>query len=214
MKIAPLFAISILLSSSAFGQGKVSFSNGSDRPFVLDSTFYHPADVAYAGQPVPTAGLPSGILLHVDLYAGTTAGSLSLQTSVSLSGTSLPDPGRMASKGIVLNDVPGGSLAYFDIFVWGSIAPEISPEVISSPLDFKMAVAPFYFGESGIFTLTPSAGVTRPPVWAGDSTWASGALVIYAAPEPSSFTFIALAFFSRGQIGWREQKQSHDCEVL
>lgn len=205
MKIKLLFALTILLSFSAFGQGKVNFSNGSDRPFVFNSTYLYPADLAYAGQPIPTTVLPSGSTLYTSLYAGTSASSLTLQTSLPLTGSDMSGPGLMSPHGMLLSNVPGGVSQFFQVFVWSG-GNGFAPGTIASADDFRFSANSFYYGTSGLFTFTPGASVTYPVLYASNSTWASGEVVIFGAPEPSSFTLVVLAAFLRWQIGRREQK--------
>lgn len=139
------------------------------------------ADAAYAGQPIPTTGLPSGDL-SVLLYSGTTAGSLSLQTAIPLVGTSLTQPGQMATKGVVLDSIPGGVSAYFQIIIVSSAAPSVGSIVGGST--GNEFIGANYFGTSGLFTFTPGLSVTFPVIYAGTSTWAAQPILLNV-PEPS-----------------------------
>ena len=122
-----------------------------------------------------------------------------------MTGSDMSGPGVMSPHGMLLSNVPGGSSQFFQVFVWNS-GNGFAPGAITSANDFLISVNPFYYGTSGVFTFTPGASVAYPVLYAGNSTWASGEVVIYGAPEPSSFTLVALAAFLRWQIGWREQK--------
>lgn len=184
-----LFTFSLL----AFGQGRLTLGNDTTRLFVFNQTFMLAADVAYQGQPIPATPLPSGVTLQAALYAGTSAGRLSLQTSFALTDTRIAIPGRLVSDGIVLTGVPGGVMGYFQIFTWGGGGGGSAPGVIASGNEFQFAVNPFYFGSSGLFTFTPSAGVIHPLIYTGDSTWASGEVTIFGAPEPSIFALLVAA---------------------
>lgn len=180
----------VLVSIALFAQGKVGFANDSTRVFVFNQSSMLAADIAYAGQPVPTTGLPSGTELYATLYAGTSAGSLTLQTAVLLAGSNIPAPGRMGTKNVILNGVPVG-LGFFQIFVSNNNG--FFPATISSANDFQQSANPFYFGTSGLFNKTVPSSITYPVIWAPDSTWASGDLVIYGAPEPSVFAMIGIS---------------------
>jgi len=171
---------------AAFAQGKVGFVNDSTRVFTLGAVLAQ--DAEFSGQAV-TAALPSGPLAAL-LYAGTTAGSLSLQTSVTLEGTSLPQAGRMATKNVVLNGIVGGSPVNFQIVLIQ--AGVEAPETIVGGADRDAFSGSQYFGTSGLFTFTPGTSVTYPVIYAGTSTWAAGPLMVHAVPEPSS---LALAGF-------------------
>ena len=177
----------VLVSVSLFAQGKVGFVNDSTRLFMMGSGVLG-ADAAYAGQPIPTTGLPSGDL-SVLLYSGTTAGSLSLQTAIPLVGTSLPQPGRMATKGVVLGGIPGGVSAYFQIVIVSSAAPSVGS--IMGGSTGNEFIGANYFGTSGLFTFTPGLTVTYPAIYSGTSTWAAQPIVI-SVPEPSVLALMGI----------------------
>lgn len=150
------------------------------------------ADQAHEGQPIPTTLLPSGATLQTALYAGTSAGSLSLQTSFALTASKMLSPGRIIPDAIILTGIPGGAEGFFQIFIWGGGGGGFVPGVIASGNDFQFAVNPFYFGTSGQFTFTPSAGVGHPMIYAGDSSWTPGEVTIFGAPEPSGLTLLTV----------------------
>ena len=170
-----------LVSVSLFAQGKVGFVNDSARLFMMGPGVLGP-DVAYAGQPIPTAGLPSGGLSAI-LYAGTSAGSLSLQTAIPLTGTSIPAAGRMATKNVVLAGVPGGAPAYFEIILVSTTA-SLPNSIVGGAYNATIFTGAVYFSTSGLFTFSPGASVTYPVIYSGTSTWDAHPIVLNV-PEPS-----------------------------
>lgn len=106
-----LMAISTV---AAFAQGKVSLQLGSGSAITLPMSPYDvlPGDWAFAGQQVPTAGpLPSGAILMVALYGGTSSSSLSLQYGEALNpvgGTGQP-PGVILAHNVSLTGITSSS---------------------------------------------------------------------------------------------------------
>jgi PEP-CTERM motif len=197
MKKTLLTIALVAATAAAFAQGKVSFGNDSNHYFVLGTTL--PADAALGGGTSSTAGnttagttgaipaspLPSGNSLIAALYAGTSSGNLTLQTQYTLDSNNWLQAGRMVSRGISLSGVPGGSLAYLDVVVATTIG--------ATPGASQAASSAGYFGESGIFTMTPGSSISYPSITtAGGSTWAAANLVINSVPEPTSFALCGL----------------------
>lgn len=155
----------VLASANAAGQGKIQFANDSNRLFVLGYPW--PQDPI---GPIPTSPLPSGLSLVAVLYAGTSAGILSLQTSVVLSGANWLSPGRMAGKNVTLSNVAGGSPAYFQVFVMDTGATQ--PNTIPGGAGGPYFVGATYFGTSGLFTAVPGTSIAFPNLATGaSSTW-------------------------------------------
>lgn len=188
MKKTLLSLALVVTAAAAFAQGKVGFSNDSTRVFTLGTVVG--TDAAFAGQGIPTAGLPSGGLSAI-LYAGTSAGSLSLQTAIPLTGTSIIAPGRMATKNVVLTGVPGSASASFQIVIVSTAAAQVA-NIVGGAVNAETFAGTTYFGTSGLFTFTPGASVTYPVIYAGTSTWASGPLQVNAVPEPTSMALAGL----------------------
>lgn len=190
MKTKFLFLLLFAFSLPVFSQGRLTFVNDSTRPFVFNSIYMYPGHEAYDGEPVP-ANLPPPAL-NVALYAGTSAVSLNLQTTFSLTGSAMSGPGLLAPKALTLTGVFGGTSQFFQIFVWGPTFGFL-PVTISSENQFRNSVNTFYFGTSGLFTFTPStSAISAPAIHGGDSTWASGEVTIFGAPEPSGLTLLTV----------------------
>lgn len=166
-KIRVKSAVFLLLAASsagAFAQGKVSLQNDAASPITLDSWNVLPADIAVAGQAVATTGpLPSGIMLSVGLYAGTSSTALGLVSSEIMNpggGTGQP-PGAILVRHIIL-PFPGGGMDYFQVRVWNS-----------AYTNYEQAFAAgTYTGENNIFTMTPGTSIVYPSIISGGgSTW-------------------------------------------
>jgi hypothetical protein len=148
----------------AFAQGKVSLQNDAGSPITLSSWDVLAADMPVAGQPVATTGpLPSGIMLSVGLYAGTSSTALSLVSSEIMNptgGTGLPS-GVILVRHIIL-PFPGGTMDYFQVRVWDS-----------TYANYEVAqAAGSYIGENNIFTMTPGTSIAYPSIiTGGGSTW-------------------------------------------
>src|SRR5436190_24259507 len=90
--LLPVFGL-VVISLSAFAQGKAGFSNNS-----LHLAYYcpdadsglSPLDASLAGQPVTAGPTPSGFIPAVDLYMGTASSSLALYSSATFSGSPIP----------------------------------------------------------------------------------------------------------------------------
>src|SRR5690348_9046019 len=111
-------------AAAAFAQGKVSLQldGGSAITMSSNPSYYIPADAAFAGQPIPTTGpLPSGIILEVGLYGGTSSTSLSLQGTTMLNAGGSGQPaGVIPVTHLNLTGIPGSALAYFQVRIWAS----------------------------------------------------------------------------------------------
>lgn len=150
-------------TSAAYAQGKVSLQNDGGSPITLSSWNVRGADMPVAGQPVATTGpLPSGIVLSVGLYAGTSSTALSLVSSEILNpvGGTGNAPGTIPIRHIML-PFPGGFMAYFQVRVWDS-----------AYANYDQALGWSYTGENNIFTMTPGTSIAYPSITTGGgSSW-------------------------------------------
>jgi hypothetical protein len=166
------FAITLAILSAclgALGQGKVMFGNDSNHLFVLGRPW-----TGDPSGPIPASPLPSGLFLMAVLYAGTSSGNLQLQTSVLLDASGWLTDGRMVNKAVVLTGVPGGAVAYFQIFITDTGA--LLPATIAGGY-YSYFSGATYFGTSSLFTATPGASISYPGLVPGGpsgSTWAAG----------------------------------------
>ena len=205
MKKTLLTLALVAATAAAFGQGKIGFQNDSLHYYVLGSTA--PLDSALGGGTsstsnntvagttgaIPVSPLPSGASLEAVLYAGQTSSSMTLQTTLVLTGANWLSPGRQATKGVTLVGVGPGT-AFFDVFVTdtGATLPASGSGGTLGTQIHGSAQA--YFGDSGLFTAVAGSSITFPSMVAGASstTWAPANLVINAVPEPASFALAGL----------------------
>jgi len=187
MKKTLLTLALVATSVAAFAQGKVAFVNDSNHEYRL-GTDRLPGDAAIAaGSPIPTTGLPSGVVLVAGLYAGTSSTSLTLQsTTTLLTGTGLPTPGRQATRNTVLT-VPGLVQQWFQIAIWDS--------AVAAP-----GLSLTYVGYSPLFQATPGTSISYPSIMPGGPAASTlpipAHLTVNAVPEPSSFALAGLGMAS------------------
>jgi hypothetical protein len=184
---------------SALAQGKVQLGNDSLHLVVMgiDSSRLKPADAPSAGMPAPwtTGALPSGTTLVAGLYAGATAGSLTLQTSVAITGTL--GAGRIQNTSYVLPTLPGGVLAYFQVKVWESAYASYEAAIAASAANTALLS---YASQTDVFSGTPGNSLVYPPLVGGSFSWLQGAAAwqgggfqtFNAVPEPSSMVLAGL----------------------
>ncbi len=155
----PLIVLALVLTTAAsFAQGKITIGNDSAHLIV------------WGGRPISQATGWNNLTMQ--LWGGTTAGSLVLQTT--FVGTAIGNPafddGRINNTLFALMGVPGGATAFLQLrflFDYG--------------WDILLA------GQSPVFTVTagtfaPNLIVLGPP--GGTSTWAPGNVHVGPIPEP------------------------------
>jgi len=190
MRRFALILIIICTNLGAFAQGRILWANDSLHLFNLASTL--PADSAVAG-PIPNSPLPSGRTLIVLLYAGTSSNNMTLQSSKNLSGAGWLSPGRMGQEHVVLNSVPSGSAAFFQIVLTDNTG--VRPTFIDAATVNALTFGGSYFGTSGLFTAIPAAGLSYPNICtsASSSTWVGPIQINLAAPHTPT---VALGFYA------------------
>jgi len=217
MKKLLLTLTATLVCAGAFAQGKLAFQLNTTGIiyFTTDKTQLVPADsakvvagyalagsgayVGTAGPSVPgtvasLTGTPSFI---VALYGGTTAGSLTLQTTTTIA--TYGAEGTLIAANSTFPTLPAGTAAFFQIEVYDSRAAS-APAAWSAGFE--------YAGESAIFTAVPQPSSynniyqTATPVLStigngqqtiADYPGAKGLIALYAeVPEPASFALAGL----------------------
>jgi len=201
-------------SVGAFAQGRVNLQNDLESLYQLSTNCLAP-DAPLTGQPIPISGpLPSGVVLEVGLYGGTTSTSMTLQTSVLLNPpgggggygagqppvthvhidgvpTSYPGSPPVTSAGMP-GYVPGATV-YFQVFVWDSAYA--TPQEATADGSYE--------GQNNIFQMIPGTSIAYPAIDRdGSTTWTNvgdesplyvGATAITNAPpcigsQPQSIT--------------------------
>jgi hypothetical protein len=197
-----LLTLALVASTvAAMAQGRISIANDSGRLFEIGTAGAGtPADAA---GPILNQAYPSGNTIVLALYAGTTSGNMTLQTSYAVTGANYLAPGRGATKPMTLTGVPGGVPQFFNIILTDNGAT--LPNSIDGALYTRLAsdqqpgtllfAGADYYGSSGLFQFTPStSAIAAPLLTAAGTTWATGSMYINAniIPEPSSMVLAGL----------------------
>ena len=177
-----------VVSVAAFAQGKVNMVNDATRLVYFTSTTA--ADAALSGHEAP-AVLPSGRQLLVDLYGGTTAGSMVLQSTTTLAG------GLFGPNNFISPNMAGGVVGFWQIQVREAAFPT---EAASSAAGGYAGHSVIFQGKSGSSLAYNS--ILSPLANNFASTWAAGtfdlgggnfgAIPIGLVPEPSSMALAGL----------------------
>jgi hypothetical protein len=199
MKKTVLTLALVASTFAALAQGRLSIANDSLRLFEIGAS--NKGDPA---GPIIDGALPSGNVILLALYAGTTSGSMTLQTSYALTGANYLAPGRGATKPLTLVGVPGGVQQFFNIVLVnvGAVLPNSIDGALygrnQTDAFSSSALAAFsanYYGSSGLFQFTPStSAISAPPINGPGTTWALGSMYITGVPipEPSSMVLAGL----------------------
>ena len=181
---------------AAFAQGRINFVNDSIHLvyFTSDTNSLRAGDAALAGTGPTTASA-----LVADLFAGTSASSLTLQKSTTFSIV----PGKWtAANTILAAGIPGGVPQFFQVQIHDAAA--VSATAAQGSLNQ-------YYGFGQVFTAVPNSGSIAynsltAHVAPANSTWndgtfvmdqygvgSRGAIVVQAnVPEPTSFALAGL----------------------
>ena len=168
-----LIILSLFVASFtvAVGQGKIMMVNDSNHLLYFGSSI-RPSDAAFANQPIPISALPSGVTLLVDLYGGTSVGTMTLQATTTVSSLT---PGTFGPRSLTSPNLPGGQVATMQIKVRES-----------SYATAEMAqTGGGYWGFSQVFTMKPSSSIAFNsiinPGGTSLSTWSNGTFNLGAA---------------------------------
>jgi hypothetical protein len=174
------------LAVGAFAQGKVLFGN-ANHPVTLSSD---PSLVKAGYTPntaAPQAGAPNDVLglLTAQLWAGTSAGNMTLQSTVTGAGLAgLPD-GIFRNTPVTLTGVPAGPI-FFQIYLWETTAGGWTQASTGTGL---------WYGSTAVHTATAGSFAANPLDNAG---WPAGPITLTAnpIPEPSTFVLAGLGIAS------------------
>jgi len=174
MKKLLLTASLMIAAIAAFGQGQITFQNGSSTAITNSST----------GQRVPISTMV-GLYLNGNTAATTTSPGWSLQ-----SATNLTAPGVFFG-GIVTTTFPAGTPVAVQVRAW------LSPTAYASYEAFKASAgnpATEFGGVSSVLTITPTASPSPAPTLVGSGLTP---FLVQPVPEPSS---IALGLLGLGAV--------------
>jgi len=173
-KILITLALVATTAVSSFAQGKITLGNDSLHLLTDGSA------------PLPLNGFSA---LTLQLMGGTSAGSMTLQTT--LTGSAINslavDPGRINNTTFTMIGVGTGVQAFLQLLIWDTAAGS-----------FANASAPasgFRYGSTSVFTVTTGSFAFNSIVLhgaPGNSTWADGPVVVNPVPEPSSMALAGL----------------------
>jgi hypothetical protein len=170
MKNSLSLILLLATTTLACAQGKVSFAadTGHLVYFATDTTLLATGDAAVAGKGLYAAtigSLTGAPTLVADLWAGTSATSLSKQTTAP--SWSSNAEGRWTTTSVLLpNGMPGGQTAYFQVQIHDARDADASASMN----------ARHYYGTSPIFSMIPGVTiyVQLGNTTVGASTWPTG----------------------------------------
>lgn len=172
----------VAVCAGAFAQGKISFLNDASRAVTWGtSENLKQSDGSLAGTAVANTG--PGALLLVDLWGGTSAGTMTLQTTTVISAAA----GLFGPYNFISANLAGATTYTMQVQV----------------RDGAFATAQLaqdgggYYGFSPLFTFRPSSTIAYNSIinqgGTALSTWAPGLLTVQAVvPEPSSMALAGL----------------------
>jgi len=184
--VAILAAFSVAVG--AFAQGKVTFGNGATHLVTIDTRG------AYAGNEAPGSaasqiGVGNAVMgsLTAQLWAGTAAGSLTLQGTFAPAGAAGFPDGRFLNSAVTLTGIGSGVNAFFQIQIWQTSAGSYNNALTGQNL---------WYGISPVFTAT--TGSFAPTPLDASAGWPAGPITLSAntIPEPSTFALAGLGVAS------------------
>jgi len=165
----------------AFAQGKVTFGNGATHLVTIDTRG------AYAGNEAPGSaasqiGVGNAVMgsLTAQLWAGTAAGSLTLQGTFAPAGLAGFENGVLQNTSVLLTGIAAGP-AFFQIVLFQTSAGSYIAASGGQGL---------WYGQSAVFPAT--AGSFAPTPLSSAAGWTAGPIILSANPVPEPST-IALA---------------------
>jgi hypothetical protein len=179
-----LFTLALAaIHMTAFAQAKVTLGNDASHLVVFTGdTFALPPEYRpYAGQPVPQMGTPDDQFqyLTVELLAGLTPISLTLESTLAPAGQAGLADGRIANQEVILTDIPAGD-AFFQIQIWETGYGSFANAVANNR---PVGTTPVFQATAGDFTPTPL--VSSPD-------WIASPVILAPIPEPSTYALLAM----------------------
>jgi hypothetical protein len=171
-----------VIQLAAFAQGKVTFGNDANHLIVVSNNAlwlgYAGKNPALAGLPAPQIGTANDVMssLTAQLWAGTSAGSLVLQSMLNPAGLAGLADGRLNNVSVTLTGIAGGATGFFQILIFETAAGSFANA--STGLSRWYASTPVFSGTAGGFAPTP---LTTFSSWTPGPVW-----LVYGVPEPAT----------------------------
>lgn len=178
------------IAVGAFAQGKVTFGNDANHLIVVSGNLANTGkNAALAGLAAPQIGTASDVMssLTAQLWAGTSAGTLSLQSTLNPAGLAGLADGRLANATVVLSGIAGGATGFYQILIFETAAGNYAGASTGQGRWF--ASTPVFSGAAGGFAPTPLTSM---------ASWTAGPITLAAnpIPEPSTFVLAGLGIAS------------------
>jgi len=195
LAILATFAVAV----GAFAQGKVTFGNDGSHllTIVNDALRLTQAgkDPALAGLAAPQTGASVMGSLTAQLWAGTSAGSLALQ-STDVPSALLGD-GRLDNINVTLTGIAGAATGFYQILIFQTSAGSFANA--SDP-----AVGGFWFASTQVFS--GAAGSFAPTPLVSYPSWTAGPITLTANPVPEPTTLALAGLGAASLLLFRRRK--------
>lgn len=197
MKKTLLTLTFVAASVAAFAQGKISMLNDAAHAVTWgNASVLKSSDAALAGTAV-SASTQSGSSLIVELWGGTSAGTMSLQATQPISAAD----GLFGPFNFISANLPGAVVATMQI--------QIRETGFATAGEAQSGGG--YFGFSPIFTFKPSSTIAYNSIINSGgtalSTWAPGQVVVGIAPVPEPTTFALAGLGSAALLIFRRRNK-------
>jgi hypothetical protein len=178
----------------AFAQGKVTFGNDANHlvTVINDGARLTASgkSATLAGLAAPQIGAANNVmgLLKAELWAGTSAGSLSLQSTLNPAGLAGLADGRLGNTGVTLTGIAGGATGFYQILIYEASAANYAAAQAGAGLWYASTAV--FSGAAGGFAPTPLTSM---------ASWTQGPVTLNAnpvVPEPSTFVLAGLGLAS------------------
>ena len=187
---------------AAFAQGKVTFGNDANHLLVVVDDalklWFAGKDPALAGLPAPQINTPYDVMssLTAQLWVGTSAGSLTLQSTLNPAGLAGLADGRIGNAAVTLTGISGGATGFYQILIFETAAGSFANA--STGFFRWYASTPVFSGAAGNFAPTPLTSM---------ASWTPGPITLNTniIPEPSTFVLAGLGVASL--LLFRRRKQ-------
>lgn len=176
----------------AFAQGKVTFGNDANHLITVinDGARLTASGKsgALAGLAAPQIGTANDVMgtLKAELWGGTSAGSLTLQSTLNPAGLAGLADGRLGNTPVTLTGIAGGATGFFQILIYEGASYSTA-----------QAGAGLWYASTAVFSGT--AGGFAPNPLTGMANWTQGPITLNAnpiVPEPSTFVLAGLGLAS------------------